>query len=94
MIPIPFAPVTIDDTFLYTLMGLTVVLLVVGFFLIQFIMGRFAGPAAMFFGGSESERYPSAVTKLSITSLRPARSKSTVSFWPSTPTTLPGPNLR
>ena len=51
-------------------------------------------PAAMFRGGCQRERYASAVTKLSITSLRPARSKSTVSFWPSTPTTLPGPNLR
>ena len=38
-------------------------------------------------------RYPSAATKLSITSFRPALSKSTVSFGPSTATTAPGPNL-
>ena len=36
----------------------------------------------------------SAVTKLSMTSFRPAWSKSTVSFGPSVATTLPGPNLR
>src|ERR1700679_1538031 len=45
--------------------------------------------AALSLGSS----YPSAATKLSITNFRPALSKSTVSFWPSTATTAPGPNL-
>ena len=38
-------------------------------------------------------RYRSAVTKLSITSFRPALSKSTVNLGPSTAITAPGPNL-
>ena len=43
--------------------------------------------------GGVSRLHPAALTKLSSTILRPARSNSTVSFGPSTATTSPLPNL-